>query len=245
MILKKVQEAYNITVLGDSIRLDPRTVAYKPDEQMLSTLTKLKLHKQNALYLLKKPATPTTIVAVDIETSSKHFLDGEIRLISIYSEDKFSVTQNVAEVAAILADDKVLKVFHNAAFDVAWLKVKGFVVQNYTDTMIMAQIVHNTTKSVNSLQALALECLGIVLDKQHQSESNWQGELTEKHRNYALRDAEVTLMLYHHLTQAIQERSLDVVLDREIRALPAIIELNLNGIPFDYQGWQSILDDMK
>ncbi|WP_170110152.1 DNA polymerase [Peribacillus acanthi] len=245
MVLNTIKKDYDLKKVGSNIQLIPKVLGYLPDQAMLYQLRRLQQHKVNTVYLLNQHAPPATIVAVDIETSSKHFLNGEIRLISVYSEQGSIVTTEVAEVANILADNKVLKVFHNAAFDVTWLKAKGLNVRNYTDTMVMSQIIRNTTKSTNSLQALSLEYFGIILDKQLQNESNWQGVLTEAHKTYALRDAEITLKLYHRLYQVIQEKCLDVVLNREIRALPAIIEMNVNGIPFDFQGWKTILEDMS
>ncbi|KAA2396102.1 hypothetical protein F2Y18_15770 [Bacillus cereus] len=245
MSLEMVKRSYDLTVTDETVQLHPKSTNYRPSAEMLKNLMKLRWYKPNTLFLLNHHTTHTTIVAVDIETSAKHFLDGEIRLISVYSEQRSIVTSNVAEVESILEDEQVLKVFHNAASDVTWLKAKGLDVKNYTDTMVMAQIVYNTNKSNNSLQALALEWLGIVVDKQLQDKSNWQYDLTEEHKNYALKDAKVTLRLYHTLNQQIHEKCLDVVLDREIRALPAIVELNLNGIPFDYDGWDVLLDEME
>lgn len=245
MELEKVKDVYDLSISENVIQLQPKLPGYQLDAAMLKAIEKLKIHKQNTLHVLTTDTTFTTVIAVDIETTAKHFLDGEIRLISMYSTQMQLVTQDVAEVASILCDPQVLKVFHNAAFDVTWLKAKGFEVLNYTDTMVMAQIVHNTTKSTNSLKALAFEYFGEVLNKDKQSPENWQGKITQEHQDYALKDAEITFRLYEVLAKEIRAKHLDVVLAREIQALPAVIELSLNGIPFDYSGWQVVIDEMQ
>lgn len=245
MELEKVKDVFDLSVSADVIQLQPKQLGYKADGEVLKAIEKLKIHKQNTLHVLLNDTTCTPVIAVDIETTAKHFLDGDIRLISMYSTDMQMVTPEVEQVASILRDPLIRKVFHNAAFDVTWLKAKGFEVTNYTDTMVMAQIVHNTTKSTNSLKGLAFEYFGEVLNKDKQSTENWQGELSQEHKDYALKDAEITFRLYHALDEEIKIKHLDVVLAREIRALPAVIELSLNGIPFDYSGWQVVLDEMQ
>lgn len=245
MELEKVKDVFDLFVSADVIQLQPKQPGYKADGVVLQAIEKLKIHKQNTLHVLLNDTTDAPVIAVDIETTAKHFLDGDIRLISMYSTDMQIVTPDVEEVVSILGDPQICKIFHNAAFDVTWLKAKGFEVTNYTDTMVMAQIVHNTTKSTNSLKALAFEYFGEVLNKDKQSTENWQGELSQEHRDYALKDAEITFRLYQALSEEIKTKHLDVVLAREIRALPAVIELSLNGIPFDYSGWQVVLDEMQ
>lgn len=245
MELEKVREVFDLSILGNTIQLQLKQPEYQLDAAMLTAIEKLKVHKQNTLHVLTTDTNFTNVIAVDIETTANHFLDGEIRLISVYSPDLQLVTQEVEEVASILCDPQVLKIFHNAAFDVTWLRANGFEVTNYTDTMVMAQIIHNTTKSANSLKALAFEYLDEILNKDKQGSENWLGVLSEDHRAYALKDAEVTFRLYNVLIELIRSKHLEVVLNREIQALPAIIELNLNGIPFDYSSWEVVLDEMQ
>lgn len=245
MELEKVREVFDLSISGNAIQLQLKQPEYQLDAAMLTAIEKLKVHKHNTLHVLTTNTNFTNVIAVDIETTANHFLDGEIRLISVYSPDLQLVTQEVEEVASILCDPQVLKVFHNAAFDVTWLRANGFEVTNYTDTMVMAQIIHNTTKSANSLKALAFEYLDEILNKDKQGSENWLGFLSEDHRAYALKDAEITFRLYNVLIELIRSKHLEVVLNREIQALPAIIELNLNGIPFDYSGGQVVLEGMQ
>ena len=63
------------------------------------------------------------------------------------------------------------------------------------------------------------------------------GVISQEHEEYCKRDAEITYKLYFILMDEIYRLELYPVLDREIRALPAIIELRRNGIKFEYNKW--------
>jgi len=244
-MLAEATQHFQLSVVNQQIVYSPVDESVMENPLAIGALLKLLNHKQNTIHLLTQPdAVSTSVVAVDIETTALKPQDGVIRMVSVYGKEQQLVTEDVAQVASLLADETKLKVFHNAAFDVAWLKYHGFDVRHFTDTMIMSQVLNNTAKSTNTLQALALQHLGIVLDKSLQADTNWHDSLSDEHRTYALNDAKVTYQLYERLSKLISEKSLEVVVDREIRALPALIELNLNGIPFDYNGWEQVLHQL-
>lgn len=177
------------------------------------------------------------ILAVDIETTGLNFLENRIRLISLYSDTQELVTEDIYELQKTLEDERILKIFHNAPFDVSFLKHNGIDVVNYTDTLIIAQVIDGRTQNM-SLGILAEEYLGEYLDKGMQHSSNWNGEISEEHKAYALKDSETTHRLYKVLDKKIQELGLEEVLDREIRALPIITELKMKGIKLDWDKWQ-------
>ncbi|HFL3582394.1 hypothetical protein [Clostridioides difficile] len=61
-------------------------------------------------------------VAVDIETNYLDFNKGDIKFISLYSKDDYSIVdENILKVKDVLEDSDVIKVFHNIIFDVSWL----------------------------------------------------------------------------------------------------------------------------
>lgn len=184
------------------------------------------------------------IVAVDIETTGLNFLEDEIRLISAYSDEVNMVTDDIGDLKVMLEDPNILKVFHNAIFDVSFLKENGCTVNNYTDTMIMAQVSDGRTRGLG-LDRLAEDYLGVYLNKSMQDSSNWSGEITEDHRKYALRDSEITYELYKILADKIKKFEIEEVLNREIAALPALIELKTKGIRFNWPKWEQQLKIWK
>ncbi|EJA6689689.1 TPA: hypothetical protein KQW76_002748 [Clostridioides difficile] len=176
------------------------------------------------------------ILAVDIETDSLDFTKGNIKLISLYNEKTKVVYENVDDIRNILEDKSVMKVFHNAKFDVSWLKYNGIEVNNYTDTMIMAKLLgYENVK----LDYLVKTYFNKSLSKELQHSDNWKGEkITDDHKKYCLDDAKYTFKLYNELIKGIDKNNLKEILEIEINALPAIVELTLNGIYLDMDEWK-------
>lgn len=186
------------------------------------------------------------VIAVDIETTGLNFLQDEIILISAYSDEVELVTEEIAELKSILEDTHILKVFHNSAFDVSFLDEYGINVNNYTDTLVMAQVVENKARGDGrSLEYLSEKYLGVYIDKSLQKNFSVMGtKITEDQKEYALKDAKVTFWLYQKFMSIVSEENLEQVLEREVAALPIIIYLKVNGIRFDYDGWEKKLDKM-
>ena len=211
------------------------------DEDQFLKLSVVKQHERSILnYLNQPPVEYMEIIGVDIETTSLNFRTGEIRLIALYSEGRQIVTEDLDTVKSILADPNILKVFHNCLFDVPFLEFNGYTVKNFTDTMIMVKIIENNLK-MSSLASLAQQHLGIELNKGYQHSSNWEGRLTQDHYDYCLEDAKVTYELYQILFAKIIEMYLFPTYWREVKVLPAVVELKLNGIYLDFTAWNQCL----
>ena len=240
--MKLIKELEN---RGYKLEVENRHIKYKKigtntedQEKDQELLLELKKYKNKAInHLLCPYSHYKKIVAVDIETSATKPQYGEIVLLAYYDGKKSVAVRNIYEVKEMLEDESVLKVFHNASFDVLWLEHNGISVKPYTDTMIMSQVVNGRLRKENSLADVAHKYLNVVLNKEMQDLSNWSGEITTKHEQYCKRDAEITYKLHSILLDKIEKLELYPVLDREIRALPAVIDLRKNGIKFEYEKW--------
>lgn len=195
-------------------------------------------------YLNNPPQEYSKIVGVDIETTGLDCFKDRIRLIAVYGDDFSYVGDKLQEVEDILSDSTVLKVFHNALFDVSFLKVAGIEVKNYSDTIVMAKIISNSAV-FDSLEYLAKKYLNLELDKELQHSENWQDELTQDHHDYCLKDAEVTLKLFRVLYDLIVERYLFPTYRTEISALPSLIELQTNGMRLDKSELRAYLEKLR
>lgn len=195
-------------------------------------------------YLNNPPQEYSKIVGVDIETTGLDCFKDRIRLIAVYGDDFSYVGDKLQEVEDILSDSTVLKVFHNALFDVSFLKVAGIEVKNYSDTIVMAKIISNSAV-FDSLEYLAKKYLNLELDKELQHSGNWQAELTQEHHDYCLKDAEVTLKLFRVLYDLIVERYLFPTYRTEISALPSLIELQTNGMMLDKSELRAYLEKLR
>jgi len=150
--------------------------------------------------------------------------DGTAHLVQ-FDQGKYDAPR----LKALLADPKVLKLFHFARFDLAMLK--RYLGVNATPvycTKVASKLARTFTDR-HGLKDLCREILGVELSKQQQS-SDWGAkELTEEQKRYAASDVE-------HL-HALKAR-LDEMLAREGRTglakacfefLPLRAELDLAG----------------
>lgn len=245
MLRKEVEKVFHYSLSGDNkITLTPVNAgAWSKDALLIAG--ELSEHKLNTLHILSSRTPAAQVVGVDIETSSPDRLTCDIRLASVSGSEMELVVEDVEKIADLLKDPSILKVFHDASFSITCLESKGIKVINYTDTMILAQVLQNHVKSAVSLQYLTNYWLGLTMDMALQHRDNWKADLNDEHRSYALEKARATYMLYEVLIEQLSRKHLEVVLNREIRALPATIELQRNGILFDYFGWRTELAKMQ
>ena len=154
--------------------------------------------------------------------------DGNAHLVQLDRK-----TYDAPRLKALLADTKVLKLFHFARFDVAafqhWLKVETAPVYC---TKIASKLCRTYTDR-HGLKDVSRELLGIDLSKQQQS-SDWGAEtLSEAQIDYAASD-----VLYLH---ALREK-LDAMLAREGRT--ALAQACFDFLPvraaLDLAGWPEI-----
>lgn len=152
--------------------------------------------------------------------------DGNAHLVQLDRK-----TYDAPRLKALLADPKVLKIFHFARFDIAafkqWLKIDTAPVYC---TKIASRLSRTYTDR-HGLKDVARELIGIEISKQQQS-SDWGAEtLTDAQIDYAASD-----VLHLH----VMKEKLDAMLAREGRTalaeacfafLPARAALDLAGWP--------------
>lgn len=96
----------------------------------------------------------------------------------------------------------------------------------------------------HSLQQVAHRHLEVWLDKDLQA-SDWRGELSEEQVRYAARDAAVLLPLYEVLRELLRRNGLVGVAKVEFDCLPAAVEVELAGMPFDAPRARELLRDAE
>lgn len=113
--------------------------------------------------------------------------DGEVHLVK-FDPHPWPGRFAAPNLAALLADPAVLKLFHFARFDIAALQqALGVVTAPVFCTKIASKLVRTYTDR-HGLKDLCAELLGIELSKQAQS-SDWGAPvLTEAQMNYAASD---------------------------------------------------------
>ena len=153
-------------------------------------------------------------VAIDTETMGLNLLRDRLCLVQL-SDGKgnaylVQILKGVdcPNLKKILTDEKILKIFHFARFDVAKiLNDLGVEVTPIYCTKIASKLARTSTPS-HSLKSLCFDLLGVALEKEQQTSDWGVDELTKAQQKYAAND-----VLYLH---ELKEK-LDILLKREGR----------------------------
>ncbi len=139
--------------------------------------------------------TSVTRVGCDTETSGLSARYG--RLFSVqFSDGEFNVLVPVSEgvalgrLADILTDNTVIKIFHNAKFDLEFLNENGYEVANIFDTMIAEKVLTRGAGQSASLAETLYRYFAVDLDKSQRAKFSrkWDGIWTDELVDYALSD---------------------------------------------------------
>ena len=144
---------------------------------------------------------------------------------------------------AQLATPHMIKVFHNASYDVGWLMAEGVKVQGpIIDTMLGFPLIDENRLSYR-LDLLGKDYLGMRKDEKllRQAAAEWgidpKSEMWKLPARYvgvyAEQDAVLTLKLWERLKPMLEEQSLLSVCELEHRVLPAVIDMRMRGVRVD------------
>ncbi len=135
------------------------------------------------------------------------------------------------------------KIFHNAAYDLGWLKFNNFEVNGpIVDTMIAAALIDENRWSF-SLNACAKDYLGEIKNETFLNEKAKEWGIDPKQDLwrmpagyvgfYAEQDAGLTLRLWQRFKAEIQQQSLNDVWEMEMQLLPILHKMRATGIRVD------------
>ncbi len=131
----------------------------------------------------------------DTETSSLSARNGKIFSVQ-FSDGDLNVLVPLSEgvpmgkLAEILSNENIVKIFHNARFDLDFLKAGGFRTNNFYCTMIAEKVLTKGANQSVSLAETLYRYFAVDLDKSQRSKFNkyWNGIWTKDLTDYALAD---------------------------------------------------------
>jgi DNA polymerase I len=139
-----------------------------------------------------------------------------------------------------LLSSPVLKITHNGKFDWQFLAQAGLQpAPPFFDTQLAYRVLTAGLKTSLSLQTLAQKLLNIELDKTQQV-SDWSKSLTSKQLQYAALDAAILLELYPILVKKLERSHLLKIAQLEFHCMPAVAQMELNGMLLDLSRWQTL-----
>ena len=136
-----------------------------------------------------------TVLGCDTETSSLSARGGRIFSVQ-FSDGDFSVLVPISEGIAlgkltqILENPDITKIFHNARFDLEFLREYGYQTANIFDTMIAEKVLTRGANQSASLAETLYRYFAVDLDKTQRAKFNrtWNGIWTNELVDYALSD---------------------------------------------------------
>ena len=144
-----------------------------------------------------------------------------------------------------VCESPATKIFHNAMYDVCWIKNLGIKINGLIiDTMIAASIIDENRfqYSLNSLSWVYLkqgknEALLTKAAKERGLDPKaemWKLPASEV-GGYAEKDAELTLLLWHHLKRIIIEDDLQDIFNLETDLFPCLVDMRHLGVRVDIE----------
>jgi len=132
------------------------------------------------------------------------------------------------------------KIFHNAVYDVCWIKRLGLTLHGtIIDTMIMASLI-NENKFKYDLNSVAKEYTGIGKNEAALQSAAREWGIDPKAEMYKLpsmfvgeyaeRDAEITLAVWQEFKKEISSQNLHSIVELETDVLPCVVEMKWRGV---------------
>ena len=144
-----------------------------------------------------------------------------------------------------LCKSNSLKIFHNAMYDVCWIRSMGIEIKgDVVDTMIAASLI-NENRFRYDLNSLGREYVGWGKAETalRQAAENWgidpKSELWKLPAmyvgTYAERDAELTYNLWKILKKELSKQDLEAIFELETDLFPCLVDMKFKGVRVDVQ----------
>lgn len=200
-------------------------------------------------YLLNTlPETWPKILGVDLETTGldpivDHILsvavsDGEQTRIVLHTHDMFD------QLYPMLEDASILKLFHNAKFDLKFIeRAWGVEVNNIYDSFLAQRVLHNGEKLPASLDQVLASELGIYMVKDTREEfidhpGFWKRPVTAEQLRYMADDVVHLPKLREAQLRQISKDELGKTLKIELDVVKAFAHMELKGAKLDLPAWE-------
>lgn len=148
-----------------------------------------------------------------------------LSIVKIKKRDKVPTN-----LAALLQDNSVQKVFHHAMFDLRFLCYHwGVTAQNIACTKIAAKLIDPAKREGHSLSNLVREYLGVTLDKSSRKSDWLTWGLSPEQWKYAGDDVKYLHDLLHALLRELEKRDRRNLALMCFAHIPTQVQLEIQG----------------
>lgn len=163
------------------------------------------------------------VLGCDTETSSLSARHGKIFSVQ-FSDGDFSVLVPTSEgvsmgkLGELLENPNITKIFHNAKFDLEFLRERGHLVANIFDTMLAEKVLTRGAGQSVSLAETLYRYFAVDLDKSQRAKFNksWNGIWTDELVNYALSDVVYLPLLMHEQIEWLKRLGLQEDFEKQM-----------------------------
>ena len=137
------------------------------------------------------------------------------------------------------------KIFHNAMYDVCWLKAMGFKINGDIVCTMIAAAVTDENRFRYDLNSLSWHYLGYGKNEAGLAEAASEWGIDPKAEMYKLpamhvgayaeRDAEVTFGLWQEMKKEIINQDLEDIFDLETELFPCLVDMKFKGVRVDVE----------
>jgi len=147
------------------------------------------------------------------------------------------------------------KIFHNAIYDVCWLRAMGFKINGDIACTMIAAAVTDENRFRYDLNSLSWHYLGYGKNEAALAEAAAEWGINPKSEMYKLpsmhvgayaeRDAEVTLGLWQEMKKEIINQDLEDIFDLESDLFPCLVDMRFKGVRVDVERAHQMKKEMK
>ena len=147
------------------------------------------------------------------------------------------------------------KVFHNAIYDVCWLRAMGFKINGDIACTMIAAAVTDENRFRYDLNSLSWHYLGYGKNEAALAEAAAEWGINPKSEMYKLpsmhvgayaeRDAEVTLGLWQEMKKEIINQDLEDIFDLESDLFPCLVDMRFKGVRVDVERAHKMKKEFK
>ncbi len=137
------------------------------------------------------------------------------------------------------------KVFHNAIYDVCWLRAMGFKINGDIACTMIASAITDENRFRYDLNSLSWHYLGYGKNEAALAEAAEEWGINPKSEMYKLpamhvgayaeRDAEVTLGLWQEMKKEIINQDLEDIFNLESDLFPCLVDMRFKGVRVDVE----------
>ena len=153
-----------------------------------------------------------------------------------------------------VCESDAIKIFHNAMYDVCWIRNLGIKINGLiVDTMIAASLI-DENRFAYSLNALSWEYLGHGKNEAALNEAAKERGLDPKSEmwklpamhvgSYAEKDAELTLELWQMFKKEIIHQDIESIFNLETDLFPCLVDMRFKGVRVDAERAQHLKSEL-